>query len=80
MIVHDVSLEIAGISESNLVTVYLSVFLEYDCPVWHTNSQQYLSDNIETIQKRALRCVFRGASYAEILSNVGWPTLKDRRD
>ena len=47
---------------------------------WHTNLQQYLSDNIETIQKRALRCIFRGASYAEILSNVGLQTLKDRRD
>ena len=54
--------------------------LEYACPVWHTNLQQYLSDNIETIQKRAFRCIFRGASYAEILSNVGLQTLKDRRD
>ena len=73
----------AGISQSDLVTVYLSVVrpvLEYACPVWHTNLQQYLSDNIETIQKRALRCIFRGASYAEILSNVGLQTLKDRRD
>ena len=38
-----------GISQSDLVTVYISVvrpvgLLEYDCPVWHTNSQQYLSD------------------------------------
>ena len=73
----------AGISQSDLVTVYLSVVRpvqEYACPVWHTNLQQYPSDNIETIQKRALRCIFRGASYAEILSNVGLQTLKDRRD
>ena len=73
----------AGISQSDLVTVYLSVVrpvLEYACPVWHTNLQQYLSDNIETIQKRALRCIFRCASYAEILSNVCLQTLKDRRD
>ena len=73
----------AGISQSDLVTVYLSVvrpLLEYACPVWHTNLQQYLSDDIETIQKRALRCIFRGARYAEILSNVGLQTLKDRRD
>ena len=44
----------AEISQSDLVTVYLSVVrpvLEYACPVWHTNLQQYLSDNIETIQK-----------------------------
>ena len=73
----------AGISQSDLVTVYISVVrpvLEYACPVWHTNLQQYLSDNIETIQKRALRCIFRSATYADILSNVGLQTLKDRRD
>ena len=70
----------AGISQSDLVTVYLSVVrpvLEYACPVWHTNLQQYLSENIETIQKRTFKCIFRGASYAEILSNVGLKTLKD---
>ena len=33
--------------------------------------QQYLSDNIETTQKRALQFIFRGASYSETLSNVG---------
>ena len=72
-----------GISQSDLATVYLSVarpVLEYDCPVWHTHLQQYLSGNIETIQKRALRCIFRTASYADILSNAGLQTLKDRRD
>ena len=73
----------AGISQSDLVTVYLSVVrtvLEYACPVWHTNLQQYLSDNIESIQKRALKCIFRGSSYNETLCNVGLQTLKDRRD
>ena len=78
-------LKSAGISQSDLVTdtVYFSVarpVLEYECPVWHTNIQQYLSDNIETIQKRALRCIFRGASYNEIRCNVGMQTLKDRHD
>ena len=48
-------LKSAGISQSDLVTVYLSVVrsvLEYACPVRSTNLQQYLSDNIEKIQKR----------------------------
>ena len=39
----------AGISQSDLVTVYLSVVrpvLEYACPVWHTNLPKYLSDDI----------------------------------
>ena len=60
----------AGISNSDLVAVYVSVVrpvLEYTCPVWHTNLQNYLSDNIEITQKRALKCIFPGESYADIL-------------
>ena len=44
----------AGITQKDLVSVYVSVVrsvLEYACPVWHTNLPQYLSDNIEVIQK-----------------------------
>ncbi|KAK2176899.1 hypothetical protein NP493_632g01023 [Ridgeia piscesae] len=44
----------AGITQKDLVSVYVSVMrpvLEYACPVWHTNLPQYLSDNIEVIQK-----------------------------
>ena len=42
------------ITQKDLVSVYVSVVrpvLEYACPVWHTNLPQYLSDNIEVIQK-----------------------------
>ena len=44
----------AGITQKDLFSVYVSVVrpvLEYACPVWHTNLPQYLSDNIEVIQK-----------------------------
>ena len=53
----------AGITQKDLVSVYVSVVrpvLEYACPVWHNNLPQYLSDNIEVIQKRALKCIFPG--------------------
>ena len=43
------------------INVYVSVVrpvLEYACPVLHINLPQYLSDNIEVIQKRALKCIF----------------------
>ena len=45
----------AGIRQCDLLRVYVSVIrpvLEYACPVWHTSLPMYLSDNIETIQKR----------------------------
>ena len=43
----------AGISQFDLVTVYISAarpVLEYACQVWHTNLPKYLSDSIELIQ------------------------------
>ena len=48
----------AGVNKADLVTIYISVVrpvVEYACPVWHTNLPIYLSENIEMIQKRAVR-------------------------
>ena len=44
----------AGINQSDLVSVFLSIVrpvLEYACPVWHTNLPTYLSDSIELFKK-----------------------------
>ena len=62
--------------------VYVSVIrpvLEYACPVWHTSLPMYLSDHIETIQKRCLRTIFPGYSYDEARSISNLPTLFERR-
>jgi hypothetical protein len=43
-----------------LITVYTTIIrpvLEYECQVWHYNIQQYLCEDIEKIQKRALRII-----------------------
>ena len=73
----------AGISQLDLVTVYISVVrpvLEYACPVWHTNMPKYLSDSIELIQNRALKSIFPGMSYNDILNDTGLRTLKEIRN
>ena len=73
----------AGISQTDLVTVYVSVVrpvLEYACPVWHTNLPKYLSDNIEMIQKRALKSIFPNKGYDDILNDKGMCTLRERRN
>ena len=70
----------AGISQLDMVTVYISVVrpvLEYACPVWHTNLHKYISDSIELIQTRALKSPFPGKSYNEILSDIGIRTLRE---
>ena len=53
-----------------LYQLYISVVrpvLEYACPVWHTNLPKYLSDNIEMIQKRALKSIFPNKGYDDII-------------
>ena len=65
------------------MTVYIRVVrpvLEYACPMWHTNLPKYLSDSIELIQNRALKSIFPGKSYNDILNDTGLRTLKERRD
>ena len=68
--------------QCDLLRVYVSVIrpvLEYACPVWHTSLPMYLSDHIETIQKRCLRITFPGYSYDEARSISNLPTLFERR-
>ena len=76
-------LKCAGITQKDLASVYVSVVrpvLEYVYPVWHNNLPQYLSDNIEVIQKTALKCTFPGLGYAEILRRINLDTLNVRRE
>ena len=70
----------AGISQLDLVKIYVSVIrpvLEYACPVWST---KYLSDAIEMIQKRVLRSIYPGLHYDDILVLVILQSLTKRRD
>ena len=72
----------AGIASSDLVLFYCSVIrsvLEYACQVFHCNLPLYLSDEIERIQRRALRIMFPACSYSEGLVKAGLPSLYDRR-
>ena len=70
-------------TQTDLVNVYVSVVwpvLEYACPVWHTNLTKYISDNIEMIQKRALKSIFPNKGYDDILCDLGMCTLHERRN
>ena len=71
----------AGVHQDDLVRIYVSVIrpiLEYACPAWSTNIPQYLSDNIELVQKRALKSIFPSQHYTNILTNVKIPSLAKR--
>ena len=56
---------------SILILVYCTIIrpvLEYACQVWHFNITEYLSEDIEKLQKRALRIVLPFATYREACS------------
>ena len=72
----------AGICASDLVSFYCSTIrsvLEYACQVFHSSLPYYLSEELERIQKRALRIIFPYASYNSALKEAGIPSLYDRR-
>ena len=58
------------------------MLIEYACPVWHTNLNRHVTESIETVQKRALKCrpIYPGNEYTDILCLTNLPCLKERLD
>ncbi len=53
---------------------------EYACQVFHNGLPLYLVDDLERLQKRALRTIYPSLTYREALTASKLPTLYDRRD
>ena len=71
----------AGLSQTDLVTIYCSFVrstVEYAAPAW-SNVTLHLSDLIESIQKRALRIIYPLLTYEDALARSGLGTLMTRR-
>jgi hypothetical protein len=47
--------------------------------LWHYGLPEYLNDQVEKIQKRALKIIFPGTTYAECLLKANLMTLYERR-
>ena len=59
----------ADLDPKSLIRFYCSCIrsvLEYACHVFHTSSPQYLSDDIEHIQRRASRIISQDLSYTDL--------------
>jgi hypothetical protein len=54
--------------------------LEYASPVFHNSLPQYLSSDIEGIQRRCLRRIFPENSYEEAFELANLETLRNRRE
>ena len=60
-------------------TTCIRPVLEYACPVFHHSLPQYLSNEMERLQKRALRIIQPDLSYAEALVALDITSLYERR-
>ena len=72
----------ADVDPKSLIRFYCSCIrtvLEYVCQAFHTSLPQYLSDDIEHIQKRALRIIYQDLSYTGNLKRADLETLYERR-
>ena len=73
----------SGAPPKDIVTVYCSFIrpvLEYACQVWHFSLPQYLSDQIESVQRRALRIAFPEQPYENALTFTKLHKLHHRRE
>ena len=76
------ALKKCGLTDRQLVLVYCSIIrsvLEYASPAW-AGLTHYLSDQIESIQKRALKIIFPSLCYEDALKKSGLILLCQRED
>ena len=71
----------AGVQQADLVHIYCSLIrsvLEYGAPVWSA-LPGYLSNVIESVQRRALRIICPSVEYEAALISTGLVSLEARR-
>ena len=72
-----------GVPAVELTIIYVALIrsiLEYCCVVWHNAIPCHLSDDLERIQKRAMRIIYPGQTYKEALQLASCPRLDTRRE
>ena len=72
-----------GASESDLKQIYITFIrslLEQSCVVWHSGLSNELSNNLERIQKCAIRLILKRSykNYTRELQKLSLNTLKER--
>ena len=73
----------SSIASSELTLFYVTCIcsiLDYACQVYHRALPEYLSDDLERLQKRALRMIYPSLSYSDALGQSGLCTLFERRE
>ena len=71
----------SGVAPSELLLFYVTCIrpvLEYASPVFHRSLPNYISEDLERIQRRALRIIHTDLSYRVALETAGLPKLNGR--
>ena len=72
----------AGVASKELVTFYtvcIRPIMEYACSVYHNSLPSYLSDELESLQKRAMRIIHPFVNYRDALDLANLETAYNRR-
>ena len=72
----------AKLPPNDLVLFYITCIrpvVEYACEVFHNSLPQYLSDDLEKLQKRAFCIIFPDMHYKDVLETKNILSLNDRR-
>ena len=78
-----IQLKRANVSASDLSRFYTACIrsiLDYAAPVFHYALPKYLLNELERIQKRALRIICPYMEYHHTLSKLGLPTIAEHHD
>ena len=77
------NLKKAGVPKCDIVNMYISKIrslLEYACEAWHPGLCDYLTSDIERIQKRAMYIIYPEKTYDDALKDSNLKHLAQRRD
>ena len=73
----------AGVDPGDLVRIYLALIrsvMEYACQCWHTGLTVHQSEQMEGVQRAALRVAYADLSYELALTRTGLDALHERRE
>ena len=73
----------AGLGIYDLLCIYVTLIrsvLEYCCVVWHPALPKYLHEDVEYVQKRALKLIFPLCDYDSAMTKANLETLYTRRE
>jgi hypothetical protein len=73
----------SSVPAEDLLEIYFAIIrsvLEYCCVVWHNTLPSYLANQLERVQKRALRIILPEYTYSEALTFLKCARLDDRRE